>query len=385
MITVSPIHGDMTVGGSATDAVATRAGGNKPLLSVVLSTTVLLAGGCWHWLDKLPSRRPPATFRPVQSPVPRATLDGMILPVTGDRPFAPYDNYRLRPGDQLLFTLNIPTRPVADSYRIRVGDTLRVEYLHEPAQQRRPIELRVKPDGTIDLPLIGNVRVAGVTVAQARRQILARARRYWKRPRIELTVVDPFQLAEELRKTFSVGSFFNQSLTLPVGPDGRIQLPLIGPVNAFGRTLPEVQQEVTARYREQIPGIEVAVHLSQRAPDRVYVIGEVRNPGVLEIDRPTTVIQAIAQAGSFLPSAELRDVILIRGYAEGTPQVAVLNLDRAIDREWRRGDVNLWDDTWLRDGDIIIVPKDHVQDVNDFVRRVISETFYGAFPATFWD
>ena len=342
------------------------------------------AAGCVPLAARLPANRPPAVFSPVEPPIPRAALEGQILPVAGDRPFAPYDTYRLRPGDQLLFTLNIPARPLPDSYRIQVGDTLRVEYMHEPQQQRRPMELRVKPDGSVDLPLLGTVRVAGLTVREARRRLEQLARRYWKRPQIELSVADPFQFAEELRKTFSVGSFFNQSLTLPVGPDGLIQLPLIGPVHAFGRTLQDVQAEVASRYQQYVPGLEVAVHLSQRAPDRVYVLGEVRNPGVLEIDRPTTVIQAIAQAGSYLPSAELRDVLLIRGYAEGTPQVAVLNLDRAIDREWRRGEVNLWDDMWLRDGDIIIVPKDHVQDVNDFVRRVISETFYGAIPVPLW-
>jgi len=348
------------------------------IASVLAATALLAAGGC----IKLPSQRPPASFTPVQPPAPRATLDGAIVPVSGDRPFSPYDAYRLRPGDQLLFTLHLPAQPVTDRYRIRVGDVIRVELPLDANGQRRVVEQRVKPDGTIELPLLGTVDVATKSVGDVRRELQRGARRFWKRPTVTVTVVDPLQVGEELRRTFSVGSFFNQSLTLPVGPDGIVELPVIGRVQAFNRTLDDVRREVTHRYSQYLPGIEVAVHLAQRAPDRVYVIGEVRNPGMLEITRPTTVIQAIAQAGSFLPSAELREVLLIRGYAEGRPQVAVLNLDRAIDREWRRGDVVLWDDTWLRDGDIIIVPKDHVQDVNDFVRRVLSETVYGAVPVS---
>lgn len=359
---------------------ADRPGTGKAKLLVGL-TVAALAVGC----VELPSKRPPAAFRPVDPPAARVTLASEIVPVVGDVPFAPYDEYRLRPGDQLLFTLHLPARPVSDRYEIRVGDQIRVELPRDQRGERQVVEQRVKPDGTIDLPLLGTVEIGGKTVAAARQELNRRARRFWKRPNVSLAVVDALQVGEELRRTFSVGSFFNQSLTLPVGPDGEIELPVIGRIRAFNRTLDDVRREVHQRYAEYLPGIEVAVHLAQRAPDRVYVIGEVRNPGMLEITRPTTVIQAIAQAGSYLPSAELREVLLIRGYADGQPRVAVLNLDRAIDREWRRGDVVLWDDTWLRDGDIIVVPKDHVQDVNDFVRRVISETVYGAAPVPFWE
>ena len=71
--------------------------------------------------------------------------------------------------------------------------------------------------------------------------------------------------------------------TLKVGPDGRVALPLIGQVMAADRSLSELEQAVSAAYGSQLLRPTVEVTLRQAGPIRVWVDGEVRTPGVIEM------------------------------------------------------------------------------------------------------
>jgi polysaccharide export outer membrane protein len=140
-----------------------------------------------------------------------------------------------------------------------------------------------------------------------------------------------------------------------------------------------VRDQVQQLYSQLVPGVKVWPHLTRRAPDQVFVLGQVQNPGQQLLDRPTHVSQAIARAGGWLLSAELNEVVLIR-YHEGCPQAVLLNLDVAIDQDYRPRSVDLTDDVLLADGDVLIVPRDKVQNANDFIRRVFTEGVYGVIP-----
>ena len=61
-----------------------------------------------------------------------------------------------------------------------------------------------------------------------------------------------------------------------------------------------------------MPGFEITPVLTDRAPRSVYVLGEVQKPGKFTLDAPTTVIQAIALAGSWNIGANLKQVIVFR-------------------------------------------------------------------------
>jgi hypothetical protein len=91
------------------------------------------------------------------------------------------------------------------------------------------------------------------------------------------------------------------------------------------------------------------------------------------------VSQVIALAGGWNLGAQLHEVVLIR-YREGSPESVLLDLHHAIRQDKRPRCVDLTDDILVADGDVIIVPKDHVQNVNDFVRRVFAEGAYGVLP-----
>jgi polysaccharide export outer membrane protein len=288
------------------------------------------------------------------------------------------DIYPLRVGDEIAFTLSVDPRATSGAYRVRVNDQISVEYLHEQPPENRPRTVRVLPNGTIDLPMIGPIEVEGQTVEQVTREVNERAKKFYRFPQISLAVTETAQRAEELRRAFTSG-FNNQSLTVVVSPDGTINLPEAGTVHVMYRTLPEVREQVQELYAQLVPGVKVWPHLTRRAPDQIYVLGQVQNPGHYLLDRPTHVSQAIARAGGWLVSAQLEEVVLIR-YQEGCPQVVLLDLHSAIHQDYPPRRVDLTDDLLLADGDILIIPRDKIQNANDFIRRVFTEGIYGVIP-----
>lgn len=147
--------------------------------------------------------------------------------------------------------------------------------------------------------------------------------------------------------------------TLKVGPDGRIALPLIGQVMAADRSLPELEQDVAAAYASQLVRPIVEVTLRQAGPIRVWVDGEVRTPGVIEMTGDLDAHQAVIQAGGLLPSGKAERVALIRRGPGG------VRMMRVIDLRPRRGEV-----VALRRGDIIYVPRSTLGELAAFFTQV---------------
>lgn len=147
--------------------------------------------------------------------------------------------------------------------------------------------------------------------------------------------------------------------TLKVGPDGRIALPLIGSVMAADRTLPQLQQAVSAAYASQLVRPIVEVTLRQAGPIRVWVDGEVRNPGVFEMIGDLDAYQAVIQAGGFAPTSRQDSVALIRRGPGGSRMM------RVVDLRPRRGEV-----VPLRRGDIVFVPRSTLGELAAFFTQV---------------
>lgn len=147
--------------------------------------------------------------------------------------------------------------------------------------------------------------------------------------------------------------------TVKVGPDGRIALPLIGSVMAADRTLPQLQQVVSAAYAPQLVRPVVEITLRQAGPIRVWVDGEVRNPGVFEMIGDLDAYQAVIQAGGFAPTSRQDSVALIRRGPGGSRMM------RVVDLRPRRGEV-----VPLRRGDIVFVPRSTLGELAAFFTQV---------------
>jgi protein involved in polysaccharide export with SLBB domain len=124
-------------------------------------------------------------------------------------------------------------------------------------------------------------------------------------------VVRPVTLTagDVVKLTFPGAPELNQSQTIQ--SDGKVNLPMIGEVDAAGRTLADLQQRLEVLYKPQLQNTTVTVTL-ESSVTLVTVGGAVKKPGKYVFDRPTTVLQAIMEAGGTDQFGTLGKVSMIR-------------------------------------------------------------------------
>jgi polysaccharide export outer membrane protein len=120
------------------------------------------------------------------------------------------------------------------------------------------------------------------------------------------------------------------SATVPVRPDGKISIPLIGEMPASGKTAVELQKEISIRYAKFISEPAVTVVVKEVNSPKVSVLGEVKNPGMYKIKDRATLLDAIAMAGGLTEYAKRDKVTLIRVNPAGETSRVKVNLDDQI-------------------------------------------------------
>ena len=105
----------------------------------------------------------------------------------------------------------------------------------------------------------------------------------------------------------------SQRLTRIVDREGRVSLPETGPLLVSGRTLGEVQQAVQKTLSTQFQDISADVSLSRLRTVRVYVVGDVAEPGAYDISSLSTPLNALFAAGGVAPRGSLRTLKHFRG------------------------------------------------------------------------
>ena len=148
-----------------------------------------------------------------------------------------------------------------------------------------------------------------------------------------------------------------------VETDGSFTFPLIGRVKAGGLTLRQFEAELKKKLADgyfKNPQVSVAVETYRS--QRIFIVGEVRNPGTYPLTGDMTLIEAIARAGSTTPNASL-EAIVVRAPAGKRRDGPTLPDQKADAGDRQR--VNLRDlqsgvlsqNIALRDGDTIFVPR----------------------------
>jgi protein involved in polysaccharide export with SLBB domain len=170
------------------------------------------------------------------------------------------------------------------------------------------------------------------------------------------------QVNDVLEFAFFKNTELNQART--VGPDGTVNLQLIGSVKVAERTLAEITEDVTTRYARELTQPQITVAVKDFGSLRVYVGGEVNQPGIQPYRGGLTTLQAVLAAGGFKNTAGLKDVVLIRKGSDGRPTGATVDLDRVVKHaEFNR-------DVALAPADIVFVPRSGIAKVNLFVEQV---------------
>jgi polysaccharide export outer membrane protein len=292
--------------------------------------------------------------------------------------------YRIRVDDRISFVFRLTREMTSTPYELQVGDQIRVESLTGDAggpadgtQDDVRRELIVQPDGTITLPLLGQVRAANMTIDGLRAHLEERYTKYYKVPAITVTpLAVNTRLQDLINAVVARQGNGGQQLESVVNPDGRLFLPGLGAICAQGLTIEELKIEIDARYDATIPGVDVTPVLTQRAQRFVFVLGEVKTPGRFTLEGPTTLMGAVAMAGGWNIGANLKQVVVFRRGDDWRLLATMLDVNGAL---YGRRPVPA-DEIWLNDSDIIVIPKTPITVVDEFVNQFFTNGLYSAFP-----
>ncbi len=142
-----------------------------------------------------------------------------------------------------------------------------------------------------------------------------------------------------------------------VGPDGSISVPLVGVISVSGNTLTEASSRLAGALAPNFANTpNVLVSLRERnstsggsVSRKVYVIGEVNKPGYVDVDRNTTLLQALALAGGVTDFAAVKRIQL-RRVSGGSETVYRFDYSKVLDGVSNVGT------SAVTGGDVIVVP-----------------------------
>jgi polysaccharide biosynthesis/export protein len=140
------------------------------------------------------------------------------------------------------------------------------------------------------------------------------------------------------------------SRNVPVRSDGKISLPLVGEVQAAGRTPLALEQEISAKLKNYISEPEVTVIVQQINSQKFNILGQIVRPGSYVIANSTTVLDAIALAGGFRDFAKQKSIYVLRQNADGSQSRLPFNYKDVIKGKQPEQNVK------LQPGDTIVVP-----------------------------
>lgn len=281
-------------------------------------------------------------------------------PTTGS-PLVDYD-MRLAPND--LLGITFISRNTPQGYPLQTGDTLLVEYHQQEHLNRNAV---VRPDGNITLPYVGDIEVGGKTVPEVNKIVseLYSKQEIFKSLTNTVTLLSFHNKLRELQQ-MNTNSSSGQTRQVTISGDGYIRLPLDVKVQAAGRSLNKVSEEISLAYNEKVPGAEVLTELLDMRHNYLYVLGEVNNPGLVSIGGPMGVAQALASAGGHRNTADIRTVVVLRAAPDcDGPVGRLVDVDNILETG------NLSEDVLVRRFDIVYVPPSKIKNLNDRVLMYI--------------
>ena len=139
------------------------------------------------------------------------------------------------------------------------------------------------------------------------------------------------------------------SRDVTVRTDGKITVPLVGDVEATGRTPRQLAAELGVSYGRFLSSPQVTLGVSQANSSRFYVIGQVNKPGEFPLSARLTALQGLALAGGLKEFAKADSIVILR--REGGTEVA-----KALNYKRLEAGRDLSQNLELRPGDTIVVP-----------------------------
>jgi polysaccharide export outer membrane protein len=153
------------------------------------------------------------------------------------------------------------------------------------------------------------------------------------------------------------GNFF-------VAPDGRINLNLIGSVEAAGKSAEQLDRDLTTAYSSYIRNLDLAVSVILHVPRYVYVLGVVIHGARYEFSTGDRVLHSLAMAGGMTEKARENGVVLFRRDTDGKDHAYKLDFSHVYAQIAPQ-------DVYLQPGDVILVPKSRIRTATDFGNAIL--------------
>ncbi|MDI6783086.1 MAG: polysaccharide biosynthesis/export family protein [bacterium] len=264
------------------------------------------------------------------------------------------------------------TTASSDAYRIRIEDTI-VLSVWQHADLN--VSAVVGPDGTISMPLVGEISVNGLTKQAAQELVTTKLKKYVKEPVVTINVTEyGGRRVRVLGQVNNPGSFsFVGQITLleavsrAGGPNNTAQLRQCA---IFRGTETVIEIDLYELLYEKNMKLDIplqpgdTVFIPDNINTQVFVLGEVNNPGSYALGGHLTVLEAITRAGSYTENANLNQVCIVRGALQ-KPEIIQVDIKQQI----KKGIIPKQQN--LKPNDIVFVPKGVIGKLN-FVLDQIS-------------
>ena len=168
-----------------------------------------------------------------------------------------------------------------------------------------------------------------------------------------IAAADSYKLNPGDEVEISVWNEENLQKTITVLPDGMISFPLVGHLQAAGKSAAEIEMTITGKLDAYIADPEVNVTVTSTRGNVVFVVGKVLKPGPIVMIQSTTVMQALAMAGGLNEFASANSIKIIRRSGLEDDSTETLLKIRYSDLE--KGN-DLATNHILNYGDVIVVP-----------------------------
>lgn len=164
----------------------------------------------------------------------------------------------------------------------------------------------------------------------------------------------------------------NQDVT--IRPDGQISLPFVDEVQAAGLTPAQLDDELTGRYTGELARPEITIIVRDVPSNRVFVGGEVAQPGAYALVGTVTLAQVVHEAGGFLSSARRGEILLIRTEPTGERFARSVDLLPVLSGKNPAADVS------LKPFDVVFVPRTKITNfglfVDQYVNQIVPDWFF---------
>ncbi|HOL04756.1 MAG TPA: polysaccharide biosynthesis/export family protein [Syntrophorhabdaceae bacterium] len=273
--------------------------------------------------------------------------------------------YRLSPGDMLEVMYHISLVSEAQDYRLGINDEINVDFYYHPQLNRTVV---VRPDGKITLPIKGDFAAAGLKPTELALVIKKTYSDILNEPVVTVSVNKYSSKIFELQKAIT-NAPRGQAKLVTIGPDGNVYLPMLKGIKASGKTIDELRDLINNEYRYEFNNLSVSILIERIVGNRIFIFGEIQRPGPIPVDKPMTIMQAVAASGGVLPTGSLEYVKLMYWNEKNEPILRTVNLLNIMNN------LKIEDDMIVPNNSVIFVPKTTIAKMNQWVDQYIRQLF----------